>query len=169
MKYAKKVMAACAATALLATMATTSVFAIDSDSTASTNGTAEVKYTVAESYSWTVPADVTFTSTQGINETEDKTATVSVEKNVIPDGKSLNISISSKNGFKVVNSGTSLDYKVVKTGNTTALTNDDVILTVKAGVNTGSQELTFTLSTTTGTAEVAGTYTDTVTYTATVK
>lgn len=89
-----------------------------------------VKYEVTEAYEWTIHSEIDFDKDKGVNTSVEKTGNkVSVSKNVIPDGKKLNIA---------------------------------------AGTNTGSKDLTFTLKTGNGTAEVAGKYSGTVTYTASV-
>ena len=65
---------------------------------------------------------------------------------------------------------TTLDYKIEKPGaGSSAVVVGGEVLNVPAGTNEADQALKFTLSTSTGTAEIAGKYTGTVTFTADVK
>lgn len=177
-------MAACAATALLATMATTSVFAIDGTSAANTTGETTVKYEVTEGYTWSVPATIDFGKDLGAeNKTKEVSANadtgdsteapqkVKVTKNVIGEGKALDISISNNQVFTITrkDSKTTLNYTVTKAGASGALAAGGNILTVDAGNNSDSVALTFKLTTTSGTAEIAGTYEGTLSYMASIK
>ena len=186
MKYAKKIMAACAATALLATMTTTSVFAIEGTSANDTTGTTTVKYEVTEGYTWSIPAVIDFGKDAGVNKTNvngtakttDGAATdskVSVTKNVIAEGKKLQITakgsgtegaftIKSKDG----NGSKELTYTIKVDSAAGAISAGASVLDVPAGTNTKDAKLTFTLSTTEDAAETAGSYQGTVTYTASV-
>lgn len=129
-----------------------------------------VKYAVTQGYEWTIHSDVTFESNKGVNSTATvDNQTVEVKKNIIPDGKKLNITVqgSGSNGaFEIANGNTKLTYKITE-GENEILTGGTV-LDVVAGTNTNKKNLKFTLTTGKGTAEVAGTYTGTVTYTASI-
>ena len=176
---AASISAAALATAMLPAMA----FAIEgpADEGVSTTGTTQVKYAVTEGYAWSIPTMIDFDKDKGVNSTSVVEASansgasqkVMVTKNVIGDGKKLQITAagSGDNGaFSIKNGATILDYKVKKPGNpATEVTPGGEAMNVPAGVNEGDQPLFFTLSTSTGTAEIAGKYTGTVTFTADVK
>ena len=156
---------------------TLGVAAIDGDSSADTSDTADVLYAVNEGYTWSIHADIDFGEDAGINnfverlvdENEDD-AIIAVSKNIIAHGKKLSISIASANGFKVKTAlNDELNYEVRKNNASgAALAANDPVLEVAAGTNTGSQPLYFKLTTTSATAEVAGNYSDTLTYTAAI-
>ena len=139
--------------------------------TDSTTESTTVKYEVTQGYEWTIHSEIDFGTSAGVSKTVERTGnTVSVTKNIIPDGKNLNITVagSGANGeFQIENGNTVLSY-TIKDGDT-EISKGGVVLNVAAGTNTDSKDLTFTLSTTTETAEVAGSYTGTVTYTASIK
>ena len=133
-----------------------------------------IRYTVDSNYSWEIHTDIDFGADKGtykyLNETavlgDNTQAGVRVNSNVIPDGTTLNISLTNDNTFTVVNGSTSLGYSVAKTNGGSALSAGDLVLSVESGVNTGSQPLYFTLATTHDTAEIAGTYIGEVNYVA---
>ena len=133
---------------------------------------ADVKYSVTEGYEWSIHSAIDFGSNAGVNQTVEKTGNVvSVTENVIETGKTLNISVAGSGtdgAFTIENkSGTAtLNYHVLD-GSTEKATGSTV-LSVEAGTKTGSKDLTFKLDTSTGTSEVAGNYSGTVTYTATI-
>lgn len=176
---AASISAAALATAMLPAMA----FAIEgpADEGVSATGTTQVKYAVTEGYEWSIPTMIDFDKDKGVNSTSVVEASansgasqkVMVTKNVIGDGKKLQITAagSGDNGaFSIKNGATILDYKVKKPGNPAIeVTPGGEVMNVPAGVNEGDQPLFFTLSTSTGTAEIAGKYTGTVTFTADVK
>lgn len=165
-KYAGKVLAAAMAVSMMVPMAGTSVLAAELD-TKQTN----VKYAVTQGYEWSIHTDIDFGKDAGVNKTVTKeTNTVSVTKNIIPDGEKLNITVkgSGENGeFQIVNGSTVLNY-AIKDGKNEITTGGDV-MNVAAGTDTASKDLTFVLTTGDGTSEVAGKYTGTVTYTAAIK
>ena len=131
-----------------------------------------VSYEVEQSYEWSIHSAIDFGSNAGVNQTVEKTGNVvSVTENVIETGKTLNISVAGSGtdgAFTIENkSGTAtLNYHVLD-GSTEKATGSTV-LSVEAGTKTGSKDLTFKLDTSTGTSEVAGNYSGTVTYTATI-
>lgn len=176
---AASISAAALATAMLPAMA----FAIEgpADEGVSTTGTTQVKYAVTEGYEWSIPTMIDFDKDKGVKKTSLVEATadagnaqkVMVTRNVIGDGKALQITAagSGENGnFSIKNGSTILNYKIEKPGNpATEVTPGGEVMNVPAGVSEGDQPLFFTLSTSTGTAEIAGKYTGTVTFTADVK
>ena len=176
---AASISAAALATAMLPAMA----FAIEgpADEGVSTTGTTQVKYAVTEGYEWSIPTMIDFDKDKGVNSTSVVEASseygnaqkVKVTKNVIGDGNILSISASGSGvdgAFSVKNGSTTLNYKLEKPGAiATEVVPGGEVLGVPAGVNEEEQSLRFTLSTSTGTAEIAGKYTGTVTFTADVK
>ena len=171
--------AAALATAMLPAMA----FAIEgpADEGAATTGTTQVKYAVTEGYEWSIPTMIDFDKDKGVGATSVVEANadsgnqqkVKVTKNVIGDGKQLQITAagSGDNGaFSIKSGATTLNYKVEKPGSDspTVVVGGNV-LSVPAGTNEASQTLKFTLSTSNGTAEIAGKYTGSVTFTADIK
>lgn len=177
-KYAGKVLAATMAVSMMVPMAGTSVLAADVTGTSAqnTNATAKVKYVVEEGYTWNIHSDIDFGKNAGINQNVKKEQNaVQVSKNVIPDGKKLQITVkgsygtnNAQDGFKIMNGGTTLDYSIVKTGGTEDLTAGGVVMEVDAGTNEKTQNLDFTLNTAKSGAEVAGDYKGIVTYTASI-
>ena len=177
-KCSKKVLAATVAAAMIATMGASTVFAAESGTTTVTNTSdnstlnTNVKYAVTAGYEWTIHSAIDFGSNAGINKTVEKSKnTVSVSKNIIPDGKTLKITVAGsgdEGAFTIANGNTKLDYTVKADESSNDITTGGEVLSVPAGINTGSKDLTFTLTTSTGTAEVAGAYTGIVTYTASV-
>ena len=115
---------------------------------------------------------------------KDSTSIVKVEKNVIPATKSLKITMAGENsetdtGFRVkdVVNGNFLSYTVTKAKEsmvetsdtkTDSITSGGNVLTVASGTDTASAELTFVLTTEDAKAEKAGSYRDTITFTASV-
>ena len=176
---AASVSAAALTTALLPAMA----FAIEgpADEGAPTTGTTQVKYAVTEGYEWSIPTMIDFDKDKGVGATsvvEAKSDSGAVQKvkvtrNVIPDGSSLQITAvgSGNNGaLSVKNGSTVLGYKMEKPGSPSReVAIGGEVLSVPAGTNEGEQPLTFTLSTSNGTAEIAGKYTGSVTFTANIK
>ena len=98
------------------------------------------------------------------------TKKVKVTENVIEEGKKLHITAhgsGTDKAFTITNgSNTVLNY-AVKSGDK-AVDVDGDVLDVLAGTNTGETAMDFKLSTTTDTAEKAGTYTGTITYASSV-
>lgn len=169
-KYARKVLAATMAVSMMVPMMGMNVFAADANTT---EGTTNVKYKVEESYKWSVPTDITFTSdktTITTGGTAGTTQDVKVTKNIIPINKKLVISVTN-NDYKIkTTDGASLTYKVSVKGTDeqyTELTGEKKdVLSVDAGTNAGSATLKFVL--TKDSVEKAGTYTGTVSYTSTL-
>jgi hypothetical protein len=128
---------------------------------ASDTKTTDLSLTVSQTYEWSAPASITFT-TNATNET--KAGTVSVTSNVIPDGKKLVIKISSTEDFKMT-SGTAYRTYQVKKGSS-VLAAGGTVLEVASGSNTGSQSLDFILQSVAN--PVAGTFTGTCDFEASI-
>lgn len=138
----------------------------------SSEKSAETFYQVAEGYTWTIHSLVDFGDSKGTGNTSTvtKDKAIKVTRNVIPDGKKLSITLKGDNDYQVHNGNTALDYKVYNAmdASGTELAPNAEVMFVNAGTNTGDTPLTFKLSTTTGTAEVAGDYTGTIAYVASI-
>ncbi|MBR3250947.1 MAG: hypothetical protein IKF80_04500 [Erysipelotrichaceae bacterium] len=145
--------------------------------------TTTVEYEVDSGYTWAIHDGIDFGSNLGVGHndaTSSQTAQidsadngVAVLSNVIDDGKKLQITViganMSSNQYRVVNGSTYLNYAISKNADMSSpLVANAVVLEVAAGTNTGNQALYFRLNTGSATAEVAGSYLDTLTYTATI-
>lgn len=161
-KYARKVLAATMAVSMMVPMMGMNVFAADANTT---KGTTNVKYTVKESYTWSVPTDIDFTNSATVTTSGNSGATqnVCVTKNVIPEKTKLHIIVSNSNTFTITSEeGKVLKYTVKVGEGTEALKAGGTVLDVNAGVNEGSAQLTFEL--TKDDVERAGNYKGTVAY-----
>lgn len=182
MRKTNPIFAGVAAVALAATMVPAFALAADINGTsaATTTGETQVKYVVAEGYTWSVPAEIDFGQNKGANSTQvtvtadgksGNPQAISVTKNVIAKGKMLQITAegTGTNGAFTISTtdGATLSY-AVKAGSAPVTPKTTPVLAVLAGTDTGSADLTFTLTTANGTSEVAGNYTGKVTYTAAV-
>ena len=91
-------------------------------------------------------------------------------KNVIPEGKYLNISVKgsgANDAFTVDNGGSEvLNYDVSDDAGAVGVNGN--VLSVPAGTNTATQNMNFKLNTTKKSAEVAGQYNGRVIYNASV-
>ena len=111
-----------------------------------------VEYTVVPTYTVTIPATVAL----------GETATIKAENVVVPKGKQVEVALTNANGFTVATpQGAELGY-TVKNGETTVNEGDTVLTVNPDGGKTGETTLTFT---TPETAQFAGDYTGTVTFT----
>ena len=181
MKKNNAILAGVAAVALAAAMVP-AAFAV-TGTTDQTTASADVKYTVTQGYEWTIHSEINFGQDKGVGEdgiVAKESNAVTVLKNIIPSGKNLVITVvgSGKDGaFTITNATdggsatTVLPYSVAKKGTdaSTDIQPKGTVLTVAAGKNTDSADLTFTLAARLGTAEVAGSYKGTVTYTASIQ
>ena len=99
-------------------MVSGNVYAAESlTATGTTNDTTcntTVKYEVTQGYEWSIHSAIDFGQDRGVNKSVVKESnTVSVNKNIIPDGKKLNIKVkgSGANGtFEIANGSTKLTY-----------------------------------------------------------
>lgn len=161
----KKVVAA-GLSALMMMSSTTSVFAAESGSKS-----ANLNYQVSSSYDWIIHSAIDFGADAGVKHTVDRTGNqVKVLKNVIPEGKYLNISVKgsgANDAFTVDNGGSEvLNYDVSDDNGAVGVNGN--VLSVPAGTNTATQNMNFKLNTTKKSAEVAGQYTGRVIYNASV-
>lgn len=153
------------------------VCAEDANPVAGNTRSTTLNYTVNESYEWSIHTAIDFKKDKDTNKTEvegkvtdDTEQKVKVTHNVIGEGKKLHITARG-NGtgdtFSIkTGKSTVLNY-AVKSGNGNVVVNGTV-LDVNAGTDIGSTDMTFILSTETKSAEIAGTYTGDIIYTASV-
>lgn len=161
----KKVVAA-GLSALMMMTSTTSVFAAESG-----DKSANLNYQVSSSYDWIIHSSIDFGADAGVGKTVDRTGNqVKVLKNVIPEGKYLNISVKgsgANDAFTVDNGGSEvLNYDVSDDNGAVGVNGN--VLSVPAGTNTATQNMNFKLNTTKKSAEVAGQYNGRVIYNASV-
>ena len=161
----KKVVAA-GLSALMMMSSTTSVFAAETG-----DKSANLNYQVSSSYDWIIHSAIDFGADAGVGKTVDRTGNqVKVLKNIIPEGKYLNISVkgSGTNDAFTINNGGSevLNYDVSDDNGAVGVNGN--VLSVPAGTNTATQNMGFKLNTTKKPAEVAGQYKGQVIYNASV-
>lgn len=161
----KKVVAA-GLSALMMMSSITSVFAAEPDSKTTT-----LNYEVSSRYDWMIHSTIDFGEDAGTNKTVDRTGNqVKVLKNVIPEGKYLNILVKgsgANDAFTVDNGGSEvLNYDVSDDNGAVGVNGN--VLSVPAGTNTATQNMCFKLNTTKKSAEVAGQYNGRVIYNASV-
>lgn len=161
----KKIIAA-GLSALMMMTSTTSVFAAESGDKSTT-----LNYQVSSSYDWIIHSSIDFGADAGVGKTVDRTGNqVKVLKNVIPEGKYLNISVKgsgANDAFTVDNGGSEvLNYDVSDDNGAVGVNGN--VLSVPAGTNTATQNMNFKLNTTKKSAEVAGQYNGRVIYNASV-
>lgn len=152
--------------ALMMMTSTTSVFAAESGDKSTT-----LNYQVSPSYDWIIHSSIDFGADAGVGHTVDRTGNqVKVLKNVIPEGKYLNISVKgsgANDAFTIDNGGSEvLNYDVSDDNGTVGVNGN--VLSVPAGTNTATQNMNFKLNTTKKSAEVAGQYTGRVIYNSSV-
>lgn len=124
----------------------------------SNSGSMTVSYGVDEGYVVTIPADVTV-STAGVE------TNLSASKVLLPDGKTLTVSVASANGFKLEYAGSKIPY-TVSVGNKEQTTATFNALSITSGTTSGSVKLTFkTTQNDIDKATKAGNHTDTLTFT----
>lgn len=152
--------------ALMMMSSITSVFAAEPDSKTTT-----LNYEVSSRYDWMIHSTIDFGEDAGANKTVDRTGNqVKVLKNVIPEGKYLNISVKgsgANDAFTVDNGGSEVLTYDVSDDNGAVGVNKNV-LSVPAGTNTATQNMNFKLNTKKGSAEIAGQYKGQVIYNASV-
>lgn len=166
-KYAKRTTAVVAAAAMMVSVCAMPVSATDTKST-------DVTYTVTESYAWSVPSKIEFTSSTDTVKADDddgNTQKVKVTQNVIGENTKLKITAAGSgtdNAFTIKTSKAVdiLPYTIKVGASTDALAVNGTVLEVNAGTNTGSADLTFSLEK--KTVEKAGNYNGSVIYTAAV-
>ena len=165
-KLKTKQVIAAGLSALMMMSSITSVFAAEPDSKTTT-----LNYEVSSRYDWMIHSTIDFGADAGVGKTVDRTGNqVKVLKNVIPEGKYLNISVKgsgANDAFTVDNGGSEvLNYDVSDDNGAVGVNGN--VLSVPAGTNTATQNMNFKLNTKKGSAEVAGNYNGHVIYNAEV-
>ena len=151
----KKLFALILTVAMLATLSVTAFAAVDQDSQ-DPNGAMNVTYSVAPTFTVTIPASVTL----------GEDATISAENVVVPKGKQVEVSIADANGFKATTpEGAEITY-TVKNGEDAVAEGETVLAVNPKDGKTGSTTLSFVAP---ETIQYAGIYTGTVTFTVAVK
>lgn len=128
------------------------------------SGKISVDYNAGVTYNVTIPASVTFTDAEKSVERGIQASNV-----VLDEGSSLYVEVSSLNGFKMKNGDGSIDYKLMVNYNTTPKEDHYDILIVHAGESSGWAILDFITELDKRNALYAGKYTDTLTFTVTIK
>lgn len=158
------------ATLLTLTMLTTAAVPAFAAGTAfdkdTDKGTTEITYKVDSTYTITIPVDVDLASTT-------KTGAVTIADAKIPFGQSLNIKVTSTNydkensKFRLKDGAKEnyIDYKINDGSNDIA--NEAIILSAAAGTTEKTVNLTFSLVN--SEQNIAGSYADTLTFTAAVE
>lgn len=175
MKFQKILMAVASAAMTFGPVASTSVFAKTVNPAAPDSQSTTLHYQVGSHYTWEIHTDIDFGKDKGVNTTvngEVKTGEqkVKVTENVIEEGKKLHITATGSGAdkaFTITNGHNTVLGYAVKSGDKAVAVGGDV-LDVNAGTNTGETAMDFKLSTTTDTAEKAGTYTGQITYSSSV-
>lgn len=165
-KFKTKQIVAAGLSALMMMCSATSVFAAEPDSKTNT-----LNYQVTSRYDWMIHSAIDFGADAGTNHTVDRTGNqVKVLKNVIPEGKYLNISVKgsgANDAFTVDNGGSEvLNYDVSDDNGAVGVNGN--VLSIPAGTNTATQNMGFKLNTTKKSAEDAGQYNGRVIYNASV-
>ena len=151
----KKLFALILTVAMLFSLSVTAFAAVDQDSQ-DPSGTMNVTYTVAPTFTVTIPASVTL----------GENATISAENVVVPKGKQVEVSIADANGFKATTpEGAEITY-TVKNGEDAVAEGETVLAVNPGNSKRGSTTLSFVAP---ETIQYAGTYTGTVTFTVAVK
>lgn len=138
-------------------------FAADiTQDSANKSGEINVNYDMDTEYTVTIPASVNFTDSERTIDRPLQANDVRIE-----DGKALNITISSMNGFKMKhtqNSGSGIDYHLMINNATIPDGNNYNVLTVNAGEGSGRAILSFVTDLNKDNAFYTGNYTDTITF-----
>lgn len=175
MKFQKILMAVASAAMTFGPVASTSVFAKTVNPAAPDSQETTLHYQVGSHYTWEIHSDIDFGKDGGTGKTLNgavKTGEqkVKVTENVIEEGKKLHITAAgsgAEKAFTITNGHNTVLGYAVKSGDKVVAVGGDV-LDVNAGTKTGETAMDFKLSTTTDTAEKAGTYTGQITYSSSV-
>lgn len=135
---------------------------IDQDSP-DQSGSLNVEYDLGVTYTVAIPASVTFTNTE-------KTAErgLQVSDVMLGEGQSLHVSVSSRNGFQMRNGDDYIAYSMTVNQGPPAEESPIEVLTVRAGETSGWALLDFVTDLDRTHAQLAGRYSDTLTFTVSV-
>lgn len=123
--------------------------------------TVDVTYSVPESFTWSVPSDLNFSSNDGDSKI---LGTVEASQCCITPGKSLEITVASANSFELVSTAdenATIGYELH------GAEGGFVSLDVSSGMEAGSEDLTVVI--TGGNPSIAGEFKDTLTFSAEIK
>lgn len=123
-----------------------------------------VDYELDESYTVTIPASVTFTDTETTVERG-----VLAKDVVLNEGSTLYVDVSSMNNFQMRNGSGFIDYYIQINYATIPKGNEYILLIINAGEGSGWAILEFKSDLSKEHAQYAGTYTDTLTFTVSIK
>ncbi len=124
------------------------------------SGSVSVNYNGGISYKVTIPASVTFKRTEKSLERP-----LSATDVVLGDCSELNVRVSSKNGFKMINGSGYIEYSMLVNGHEVADSENITVLTVKQGENSNWAVLTFSTEFLGENTGLVGNYSDTLTFT----
>ena len=119
-----------------------------------------VSYNAGATYTVTIPASVTFSD----NEKQIQRS-LAVSDLVLNEGSSLHVKLTSLNDFKMVYGAGYIDYYLMINTQDFSKSDDDTILTVPAGQNSGWVILDFMTNLYKDHIIYTGNYTDTLTFT----
>ena len=163
MRYMKKILSAITAAAVFLLFPMISCTAedtvIDQDS-ASNIGIINVEYNAETEYTVVIPAGVTFTDTEKVQERGIEARNV-----MLPEGNSLHVTVSSLNNFRIINGDSYIVYSLEVNHNPTPETESNNVLTVAAGEKSGWAILIFSTDLDKENALYAGKYSDILTFT----
>ena len=149
-------LAIAAATTAFATEAGTTTPGTNNNSNQAGDHGVHVEYTVAPSYSVSIPASVTLDS-----KTKSNTATVSVQNVTVAYGKKVKVALNKGTFDVTTDEGATLPCKVTKGTNKTPVNDNGTVLEVAPASKSGSDTLTFAI---TDPVVYSGTYKGTVTF-----
>lgn len=127
------------------------------------SGDITIDYALDESYTVTIPASVTFT-----DEVRSVERSMWAEEVVLNEGRTLYVSVSSLNNFRMVNKDSYIDYYIKMNYATIPQGNDYDVIIVEAGEKAAWAILEFKTELSKNHAAYAGTYTDTLTFTVSI-
>lgn len=127
------------------------------------SGDITIDYALDESYTVTIPASVTFT-----DEVRSVERSMWAEEVVLNEGRTLYVSVSSLNNFRMVNKDSYIDYYIKMNYATIPQGNDYDVIIVEAGEKAAWAILEFKTELVKDHAAYAGTYTDTLTFTVSI-
>lgn len=128
------------------------------------SGEITVGYSVGVNYTLTIPASVTFSDSE-----KEIQRSLQVSDVILDEGSSIIVNLSSLNNFKMTYRGGEIGYSLLVNATAAPAENDFTILTVKAGEPSGWVLLDFLTNLNKNNVVYTGNYTDTLTFTVTVK
>lgn len=128
------------------------------------SGNTNIDYSMEETYTVTFPASVTFTDTQ-----TSVDRGLQVSDVVLREGRSINVNVTSLNGFQMKNGEGFIAYWLIVNNNyDKPVKHNSNVLTVVAGEKAGVAILTFTTELDKSNAPYAGRYSDILTFTVSI-